>query len=341
MRLPFSNPFHVPSVTPPEATMKQRALGKSGVKISPVAMGCWPIAGMTSIDVNDRDSRDTLQGAIESGINFFDTAYCYGAHGESETLLGEVLGVHRSKIVYATKGGIHWTSDGQRVQDARPATLKEECELSLRRLGTDHVELYYLHAPDPQVPIADSAGAIQELIIEGKVVCAGVSNVDLDQLRDFQSECVVSALQPPYNMLQREIEDDLVPYCVEHDISILVYWPLMKGLLAGQLKRDHVFAANDGRAKYPMFQGEEWQKNQDFIDELRTIAGTIGRTVSQVVINWTIQQTGITGALCGAKRRYQIEETAAAMDWQLTNEEVDLINQAIARRGTVITRPAV
>lgn len=321
--------------------MEYRALGKSGVKIRPVAMGCWPIAGMTSVDVNDKDSRATLQAAIESGINFFDTAFCYGAHGESETLMGEVLGPHRSEVVFATKGGIHWNSEGARVQDARPATLKEECESSLRRLGTDHVELYYLHAPDPNVPIADSAGAIRELVTEGKILCAGVSNVSLNQLKDFHRECVVTAVQPPYNMLQREIEEELVPFCIEHEISILVYWPLMKGLLAGQLKRDHVFAANDGRAKYPMFQGEEWQKNQDFLDELRTLADAIGKTVSQVVINWTIQQPGITGALCGAKRQYQIEETAGAMNWQLTSDEVEQINQAIAKRGQVVTRPAV
>ena len=142
-------------------------------------------------------------------------------------------------------------------------------------------------------------------------------------------------------MLQREIEAELVPYCLANDISILVYWPLMKGLLAGKLKRDHVFEANDGRAKYPMFQGTEWQKNQDFLDELRTIAVSIGKTVSEVVVNWTVQQPGITAALCGAKRGKQITETAAAMTWTLTPEQLQQIDEAITRRGGVVTKSAV
>lgn len=321
--------------------MESRFLGNSDVQISPVAMGCWPIAGMTSVNVNDKDSRATLTAAFESGVNFFDTAYCYGANGESERLIGEVLGANREEIVYATKGGIHWTEDQQRVHDACPETLKAECETSLARLGTNHVELYYLHAPDPTVSIRESAGAIADLIQAGKVRFAGVSNVNLQQLRDFQSECPVTAIQPPYNMLQREIEAELVPYCLAHDISILVYWPLMKGLLAGKLKRDHVFAANDGRAKYPMFQGTEWQKNQDFLDELRTIAASIGKTVSELVVNWTVQQSGITAALCGAKRGKQITETAAAMTWKLTPDQLQQIDEAITRRGAVVTKSAV
>ena len=165
--------------------------------------------------------------------------------------------------------------------------------------------------------------------------------MNLQQLRDFQSECPVTAIQPPYNMLQREIEAELVPYCLAHDISILVYWPLMKGLLAGKLKRDHVFEANDGRAKYPMFQGTEWRKNQDFLDELRTIAASIGKTVSELVVNWTVQQSGITAALCGAKRGEQITETAAAMTWKLTPGQLQQIDEAITRRGAVVTKSAV
>ncbi len=318
-----------------------RRLGNTDIMISPVAMGCWPIAGMTSIDVNDADSLATLHAAVESGINFFDTAYGYGANGESERLIAQALGNRRDDIVIATKCGMHWNDKVEREFCARPETIKRQCDESLRRLNTDRVELLYLHAPDVNVPITDSAGALRELMEAGKARSIGVSNFTVEQLEAFHAVCPITAHQPPYNMLQRDIERDTLPWCRERNISTINYWPLMKGLLAGKLARDHVFDAKDGRAKYPMFQGDEWKKNQDFIDVLRALADDIGQTVAQVVVNWTIQQDGITAALCGAKRAYQIEETAGAMNFVLTPEEMSRIDQAIEARGTVITRAAV
>lgn len=134
-------------------------------------------------------------------------------------------------------------------------------------------------------------------------------------------------------MLQRQIERDLLPWCREQQIAVCVYWPLMKGLLAGKLTREHVFQPGDGRAKYPMFQGAEWQRNQDFVDQLRRVAAELGRTVADVVINWTIHRSGVTAALCGAKRPEQIAETAAAMNWKLDDDCLRRIDQALAQRG--------
>jgi aryl-alcohol dehydrogenase-like predicted oxidoreductase len=307
----------------------------------PVAMGCWPIAGMTSVNVNERDSLETLRAAWASGINFFDTAYAYGANGESERMIARALGEHRREIVIATKCGIHWNEEVERQIDGRPERIKQECDESLRRLHTDHVELLYLHAPDPHVPVAESAGALKELMDAGKTRAIGVSNFDVPQLEAFHAVCPIAAFQPAYNMLQRQIERDTLPWCRERGISVMVYWPLMKGLLAGRLPRDHVFEPGDGRAKYPMFQGEEWQKNQDFLDRLRAVAKTADKTVSQVVINWTIHQTGITCALCGAKRPYQIEESAGAMNWRLTPDQLSEIDRALADRGEAVVGSAV
>lgn len=318
-----------------------RPLGNTGILVSPVALGCWPMAGMTSLDVNDDDSLATLAAAAAAGINFFDTAYGYGAHGESERLIARALGHRRDDLVIATKCGMHWNERLERVFDARPATIKRECDESLRRLNTDRVELLYLHAPDPHVDVAESAGAMRELMEAGKARSIGVSNFTVEQLDAFHHVCPITAFQPPYNMLQRGIECDTLPWCRERNISVVVYWPLMKGLLAGKLPREHVFSPADGRAKYPMFQGNEWQKNQDFLDVLRALADSIGKTVAQIVINWTLQQPGITAALCGAKRAYQIEETAGAMDFVLTANQLRQIDQAIAARGTALTRPAV
>lgn len=262
--------------------------------VSPVALGCWPIAGMTSVDVNDTDSLATLAAALDVGVNFFDTAYGYGANGESERLIAKALGARRDDVVIATKCGMHWNERTEREFDARPATIQRQCDESLRRLNTDRVELLYLHAPDPNVDVAESAGAMQELLEAGKARSIGVSNFDVRQLASFHAVCPITAFQPPYNMLQREIERDSLPWCRERSISVVNYWPLMKGLLAGKLSREHVFPAEDGRAKYPMFQGDEWQKNQDFLDVLRSLAAEIGRSVAQIVINWTLQQPGIT-----------------------------------------------
>lgn len=320
---------------------ERRELGRSGIKVSSVAMGCWPIAGMTSIDVNQEDSEQTLKAAVDSGINFFDTAYAYGMEGESERLIGQVLGDRRDEIVIASKGALLWDSNRQRIHDGRPASIIRHCEESLERLGFDVIDLFYLHAPDPEVSVQESASAFAQLMEQGKIRSVGVSNVDVRQLADFQTVCEVSVVQPHYNMLQREIEAELVPYCVEHSISLATYWPLMKGLLAGKLRRDHQFAPNDGRAKYPMFQGEEWERNQDFVDTLREIAEQAGKTVAQLVVNWTMNQPGITSALVGAKRAYQIIETAGAMGWELTPDQLEQINLAIEKRGTPVTRAAV
>ncbi len=304
-------------------------------------MGCWPIAGITSVDVNEADSLATLDAALEAGINHFDTAYCYGYDGESERMVGQRLKPHRDRVVIATKGGIYWNSDRKQVRDGRRETILRHADESLQRLGFDEVDLYYLHAPDPDTPLAESAGAIAELIAAGKVRAAGASNFTTEQLAEFHAVCPLTAFQPPYNMLQREIETSQLPWCQEHQVAALIYWPLMKGLLAGKLPRDHRFDPRDGRQKYPMFHGEEWERNQDFLDQLRPIAADRQVTVAQVVLNWTIQRAGITAALCGAKRPEQIRDNAAAMTWTLTPAEISRIDAAIAARGPIVSRAAV
>lgn len=321
--------------------MEYRSLADTGRSVSVISLGCWPIAGMTSLDVNEADSLATLQAALDCGINSFDTAYCYGRDGESERLIARVVAGRRDQVVIATKAGIHWGPDGKQCKDGRPATIRAHCEISLRRLNTDYVDLFYLHAPDPKVPVAESAGAIRDLIQEGKVRSAGASNCTVPQLEEFAAECPLAAVQPCYNMLQREIEADILPWCRERGVSVLPYWPLLKGLLAGKLPRDHTFAPGDGRAKYPMFQGIEWQRNQDLLDELRTIAGQIGKTVSQLVLRWTISQPGITSVLCGAKRAAQVQENAGAAGWELGPAELEAIERALRRRGQPASRTAV
>lgn len=305
-------------------------------------MGCWPIAGVTSIDVTEEASLATIEAALEAGINFFDTAYCYGYDGESEKMVGQVLRPHRDKVVIATKCGIHWGPDRKQVRDGRPETILRECDESLRRLGTEYIDLYYLHGPDPQTPIARSAATLRQLLDSGKVRSVGVSNFsEIAQYEEFLKECPITADQPHYNMLQREIEADRLPWCRAHKVSVNVYWPLMKGMLAGKLKRDHVWDPKDGRQKYPIFVGDQWTKNHDFVDALRPIAAAAGRSVGELAVAWVIQRPGITSALCGAKRPEQIREIAGAMTWKLSADELSRIDAAITARGEVVSRAAV
>lgn len=314
-------------------------LGPTGLTVSPVAMGCWPIAGISSLDVNDRDSLATLRAAAECSINFLDTAYCYGVAGESEQLIGRVLPELPKDIVLATKGGLHYEPKQQAgVQpkqsiDGRPETLRRQCDESLSRLGVDRVDLYYLHTPDPNVPVEESAGAIAELIAAGKVRAAGASNCTLEQLRQFQRTCPLAAVQLPYNMLQREIETETIPWCGEHGIAVVVYWALMKGLLAGKVGLETPLDERDPRRRYPMYQGEEWEKNLQLVRRLKSIADEAGKTVAQLTVNWTMSQPGITAVLCGAKRPEQIRETAGAMGWRLTASQQAALDEALAQRG--------
>ncbi|HEY3393263.1 MAG TPA: aldo/keto reductase [Lacipirellulaceae bacterium] len=335
----------------------RRPLGNSGMTVSPVALGCWPIAGITTLDTNEADSIATIQACFDLGINHLDTAHVYGPHGESETLVGRAIAGRRDEMVIATKCGIHYEGSAM-VNNGRPERLRAECEESLRRLGTDRVELLYLHAPDENVPIEDSVGALRKFMQEGKTRSVGASNCTIEQLEAFAKVCPLAAVQMPYNMLQREIEKRTIPWCRERNIAVMVYWPLMKGLLAGRLARDHEFHNRDSRRNYPMYQGEEWRKNQDFVARLRELAelGVVrgspdpapvvrgfpaparSPTVAQLVVNWTINQPGITSALCGAKRRWQIEELAGAMGWSLSREQLEMIDAALAERGTAATK---
>ena len=315
-------------------------IGTTGIHVTPVAMGCWPISGVTTLGVTDAESVATLEAALDSGVNFFDTAFCYGYEGESEKLIGRGLGHRRDEVVIATKGGVHWENRIQQ-RDARPETLRRQCDESLQRLDTDRIDLYYIHAPDPAVPVSESAGGLKHLLEEGKILSVGVSNFTADQMEEFSAVCPISASRPHYNMLQREIEDEHLPWCRQHGVSVMAYWVLLKGLLAGHLSRDHVFESPDGRAKYPMFQGAEYQRNLDFVDSLRPIASDADLTVSQLVIAWTLAQPGISVALCGGRRPEQIRESAVAMGAEVGEEMLDRVDQAIAARGDAASRPPI
>lgn len=316
----------------------KRPLGNSGLEVTPVALGCWPMAGVTTLDATHANGVATVLAAIDSGINHLDTAYAYGLDGESDRILAEALRDRRDEVVLASKVGIRTrrapeTGEVEYLQDGRPENLRQQCDDLLRRLGTDRIDLLYLHSPDPKTPIAESAGALADLMAEGKTRSVGASNTQLEQTIEFAAACPLAAVQLPYNMLQRDIEQRTLPWCVENNVAVMAYWPLMKGLLAGAMKRDHTLDERDSRRGYPMYQGDEWRKNQDFLDTLREVSAEAGVSVAQLVVNWTLRQPGITSVLCGAKRPEQIQETAGAMGWELSEAHAERVSAAIAARG--------
>lgn len=310
--------------------MKTRRLGNSSYEVSTVALGCWPISGISSLGVNDQDSLSTIHRALDCGINFFDTAFSYGYAGQSDHLLARALrGRQKDNVVIASKVGTHYDPAGNRVIDGRPETLIQHTKQSLGRLTVERIPLMYLHTPDPNVSILESADALAELQSTGLIESVGVSNVNLEQLKLFTSRCPVVAVQPYFNMLQQEVVAELREYCLQQNIAIACYWVLMKGLLAGKMQRDHQFDPKDRRLTYAVYQGQQWQRAQDLLDQLRTISNQLNCTVSQLVIAWTLAQPGITVALCGAKRADQIEETAAAMELDLPSEIASRISQTL------------
>jgi len=307
-----------------------RRLGNSDLFVSPVALGCWPMAGISTLDVDDQQSIATIHAAIDAGINHFDTAFSYGYDGRSDRILRAALETRTEEVVIATKVGMHYDASHQRILDASPKRLRLEVDEIRRRLNRDVLELLYLHSPDAVTPIESSAEALAKFVEQGIVKHIGVSNVDADQTTRFSRVIRPVVIQPPFNMLQQDAVRSLLSFCNEQECGIACYWPLMKGLLAGKMARDHQFDPQDRRLTYSIFQGDSWQRAQDFLDTLRDISLELKTPIATIVIAWTLSQPGITTVLCGAKRPDQILESASAMLAQLSVEQIARIDQAIA-----------
>ena len=222
--------------------------------ISPVALGCWPLAGITSGAMTDDEAVAVIDAALDAGVNHLDTAYAYGRHGESERRIARAIRGRRDAVVLATKVGVYWDERRHACDEpAGPNCCAGTFEESLRRLEVDDVDLLYLHAPADDAPLADSAGLFRDLLAEGKTRAVGVSNLSVDQMETFAAECPFAACQVRYNRLQREIEADVLPWCRDHNVSVVAYEPLALGLLTGKFTRDHVFAEDDWRRRSPLF----------------------------------------------------------------------------------------
>ncbi len=277
-----------------------------------ITFGLWPLAGVTTMGVTPADADESMAAAIEAGITTFDTAFSYGYDGESDRLLGRFIKSDRDRFTVIGKVGQRWSPDHKRVVDASPAGLIADAETSLARIGIDQFDLLLLHSPDPNVPIETSAQTMDELMRRGLARRIGVCNVDEEQLKRFSGASACSAIQCPLNLLQRESLESLIPLATKLRCEVYVYWSLMKGLLAGKIGRDHVFAAGDSRPGYEVFQGDRRQHAHDVVDAMSVIAKRSGKTIAQLSIGWAASQPGVTSALVGARRPEQVEEIAKA-----------------------------
>jgi aryl-alcohol dehydrogenase-like predicted oxidoreductase len=311
--------------------MKMTTLGRSGLHVSRIAFGTWQLSG--DWGRFDEDAAITaIRRARELGVNFFDTAQSYG-FGASERLLGtalrDELTRNRDQVVIATKGAVRMTDSGL-VRDASPGWLRQGVEASLAALGIEHIDLYQVHWPDPTVPAAETAGALRELVAEGKIGHVGVSNYDTRQMAEFAKTLPVETVQPPYHLFRRDIEDEVLPYCREHDIGVLVYGPLAHGLLTGTLSENTTFASDDWRSHSAMFTGESYRRNLAAVHALEKFAADRGMTVSQLAIAWTLANPAVQVAIVGARQAHHVQDSLAAADLLLSEADLAAIEEIMA-----------
>jgi aryl-alcohol dehydrogenase-like predicted oxidoreductase len=304
--------------------MKQVRLGRSGLVVSHLAFGTWQLGGDWG-PTNTAGAMDAIRRAVDGGITFFDTAQAYG-FGQSEQLLSAALrGVPREQVVIATKGGLRPT-DGGLVRDAGARRIREGIDASLQALGTDYVDLYQMHWPDPATPIDETANALARLIAEGKIRHVGVSNFNVEQMETFGVTLPAETLQAPYDLFRRDIEAEILPYTGAHDIGVLAYGPLAHGLLSGSLGLGTRFTRDDWRSRSPMFRGETYARNLRVVAELGVLATELGFTLPQLAISWTLVNPAVHVAIVGTRDRDHVDEALAASAMDLDDEVMQRID---------------
>jgi aryl-alcohol dehydrogenase-like predicted oxidoreductase len=320
--------------------MEYTRLGQTDLYVSRICFGTWSFGGEWG-PVQAEQSIAAVRKAFDLGINFFDTAQGYG-FGASESLLGEALRTElktrRRGVVLATKGGLRRVGD-HTVRDSSPAWLRLGLESSLRALGTDYVDLYQIHWPDPGTPFEETAIALDGFVREGKIRYIGVSNFDASQMASFEMTRKIDTLQPPYHLFSRDVEERILPYCEQHSIGVLAYGPLAHGLLTGKFTPESIFRADDWRSKSPLFQGERFRRNLEIVDELKLLATQRGVPLGQLAIAWTLANPAVDVAIVGARTPEQIEQTAPAADVHLDTENLGEIER-VMRQAVPVAGPS-
>jgi aryl-alcohol dehydrogenase-like predicted oxidoreductase len=314
-------------------TIPTRALGQ-GLEVSAQGLGCM---GMSQIygPADENESLATIARALELGVTFLDTADVYGL-GHNEQLVGRAIAGHRDDVVLATKFGIVRRADDQSFRgiNGRPEYVRSACDASLERLGVDHIDLYYQHRADPNVPIEDTVGAMAELVTAGKVRHLGLSEAAADTIRRAHAVHPISALQSEWSLWSRDLEDEVIPTARGLGVGIVPYSPLGRGLLTGQIRSPEELSRGDFRRGTPRFEGENFTRNLDVVERVRTIAAEKDVTPGQLALAWVQAQGDDVAPIPGTKRRAYLEENVAALDVELTADDIAEL-EAVASASAV------
>ena len=321
--------------------MKFRTLGSTDLKLSVIGLGTWAIGGgdwkFGWGKQDDGDAVACIRKAVELGINWIDTAAVYG-FGKSESLVGQAVASlpPSQRPLIATKCGRTNLGGGEIGKSLRRQSVIDECEASLRRLGTECIDLYQMHWPEPDEQIEEGWETLVELKRQGKVRHIGVSNHNVSQMERLQAIHPIASLQPPYSLITRDIEADILPFCGQQQIGVIVYSPMGKGLLTGRFDADRAASLSeaDHRSRDPRFQSPQLEVNLEFVKRLDEIADRLSWTTAELAIAWTLRRPELTAAIVGARRPDQIAETAAAGDRELDGSAIEEIEAAWQQRET-------
>lgn len=311
--------------------MEMRKLGRQGLEVSALGLGCMGMSFAYG-GGDGAESIATIHRALELGINFLDTAEIYGPF-KNEILVGKAIAGRREQVVVATKFGFK-IGGSEPGTDSRPEHVKEVCDASLQRLGTDYIDLFYQHRVDPNVPIEDTVGAMADLVKEGKVRYLGLSEASARTLRRAHAVHPISALQSEYSLWERGVEQEILPACRELGIGLVPYSPLGRGFLTGTAKRAEDYPENDFRRTQPRFQGDNFDRNMKIVEAIRAIADAKGATPAQIALAWLLAQGPDIVPIPGTKRRKYLEENAGAVGIKLSQEDLEKLDTAAPRGGT-------
>ena len=324
--------------------MRTRKLGYTDLRLTTMGLGTWAIGGggwqWGWGPQDDAESIAALQRGLDLGINWIDTAAAYGL-GRAEEVVGRAIAGRRGEVIVATKCGLVWDEGSTEVYGRLTAeSVRAECEASLRRLNVDVIDLYQIHWPIDEEHLEEAWSTIADLIQEGKVRYAGVSNFSVAQLKRIQPIHPLASLQPPYSMLERGIEEELLPYCAANDIGLVIYSPMQTGLLTGKYTKERIASLpnEDWRKdRNPHFQEPALNANLALVEKLRPIAERNGRTLAQLAIAWVLRRPEVTAAIVGSRRPSQIEGTAPAGDWTLSAEDIAEIDALLTEREQTLS----
>jgi aryl-alcohol dehydrogenase-like predicted oxidoreductase len=311
-----------------DSTVELADIPGTSLRVSRIAIGTWAIGGWMWGGTDEAESISTIRAALEHGINIVDTAPIYG-FGRSEEIVGRAIaeGGQRSRVLIATKAGLEWRGD-KMFRNASRDRIMREIDDSLRRLQTDHIDIYQVHWPDPLVAIEETAEAMHTLHKDGKIRAIGVSNFSIDQMEQFRRVAPIHVLQPPYNLFEREIEAEILPYCQKNKIVTFGYGALCRGLLSGRMRPDTVFDGDDLRRTDPKFQQPRFGQYLAAVQRLDRLAQErFGKRVIHLAVRWMLDQ-GITTALWGARHAAQLQPVDEVFGWSLDGSvkaEIDRI----------------